>query len=167
MNYVFSLKAASGKHISLLNILVMKILLFAFVCCTVNATAQNSLVSEFVEGGKTIVELIRVIKTPKILTAVGVNTGTDSCGVKKMADICFKNKTAKTVQVSLYLRNGNAYALIPLVLNIAPSSQENLFAIQSGIYKYKIETNQDTVNVILHEGELKLEPCEKSVREVK
>ena len=145
----------------------MKILLFAFVCCTVNANAQNSLVSEFVEGGKTIVELIRVIKTPKTLTAVAANNGTDSCVLKKMANICFRNKTDKTVQVSLYLRNGNAYALIPLVLNIAPSSQENLFAIQSGIYKYKIETNQDAVNVILHEGELKLEPCEKSVREVK
>ena len=145
----------------------MKILLFAFVCCTVNANAQNSLVSEFVEGGKTIVELIRVIKTPKILTAVAVNTGADSCGVKKMADICFKNKTAKTVQVSLYLRNGNAYAMIPLVLNISASSQENLYEIKAGIYKYKIETGLGTEKMILHEGELKLEPCEKAIREVK
>jgi hypothetical protein len=145
----------------------MKILLLLLVCFTVGANAQNSIASDFVEGGKTIVELIRVIKTPKTTIVPAAYNNPDSCGIKKLADISFKNKTDKPVQVILYLRIGNGYENIPHAMSISPSTQESLYELKAGIYKYVIQTDAAGQKTTLHEGELKLQPCEKSVKEIK
>jgi hypothetical protein len=145
----------------------MKILLLAALCFTVEVKAQTTLTSDLVEGGKTIVDLIRVIKTPRTTITPASYMNPDSCGSKKLSDICFKNKTDKTIQVSLYLRTGNVYEIKPLLLNVSPSSKESLYEIRSGIYKYKIEVETAGIKTILHEGELKLQPCEKATREIK
>ena len=145
----------------------MKILLLVAVCLCTEMKAQNATSADLVEGGKVMVELIRVFKTPKTAMLVTANNNTDSCGLKKLGDISFKNKTGKMIQVSLYLRIGNAYELKPLLLNISTSSRETLYDIKSGIYKYKVETEVDGVKITLHEGELKLQSCEKLQKEIK
>ncbi len=145
----------------------MKILLLTVLCFTIGAKAQNSITSDIVEGGKTIVELIRIIKTPRITMTTTSYNKPDSCESKKLADISFKNKTGKPVQISLFMRTGNEYEAKPLILNVSPLTKESLYEIKSGIYKYKIETDVDGKTMILHEGELKLKPCDKAVREIK
>jgi hypothetical protein len=145
-----------------------KVLLFAVMLAPAALRAQNALTSDLVEGGKTLVELIKVIRTPR--TSAPVTTSyinTDSCGAKKLADISFKNKTDKIVQVSLFLRLGNVYDIKPLVLTLAASSQESLYEVKAGVYKYKIETDEAGQRIVMHEGELKLQPCDKAVKEIK
>lgn len=145
----------------------MKTLLLVLVCFCVEANAQNNLASDLVEGGKTIVELIRVIKTPRLNASPPQAPVTDSCAFYRLADISYKNKTDKPVFVSLYFRVGTNYEAKPLTLSVAPHFQEGLYQVRSGIYKYKIETDNNGQRVLLHEGELKLDPCSKEAREIK
>jgi len=146
-----------------------KFILLAAILIPVALQAQNAITSNFVEGGKTLVELIRVIRSPKPASAVVSNMYADSCGSKKLADISFKNKTDKTIRVLLFIRIGNTYDTQALSLKLSPMSQESLYDIKTGIYKYRIEseTGDDEERIILHEGELKLQPCDKTVKEIR
>lgn len=147
-----------------------KLLIAAAMAFPAVLPAQNAITSDLVEGGKTLVELIRVIRAPRVVAAVSPPPETkiaDSCVVRKIADISFKNKTGKPVQVSLFFRIGNNYDTRPLMLTLSALSQESLFELRTGIYKYKIETGEEDEQVILHEGELKLEPCDRLIREIK
>ena len=128
--------------------------------------AQNALTSNFVEGGRTLIELIKILKPAKTATPASY-TNTDSCASKKLADISFKNKTAKMILISLFFRNGNIYDAQPLSLKLAAVSEESLYEIKSGVYKYRIETDSSGQKTVLHEGELKLQPCDKLVKEIK
>ena len=129
--------------------------------------AQNAITSNFVEGGKTLIELIRVLKPAKTLYIPTTDINPDSCASKKQADVSFKNRTNKMILVSLYLRTGNLYDAEPLSLKLAPASQESLYEVKSGIYKYRIETDSSGQRAVLHEGELKLLPCDKLIKEIK
>jgi hypothetical protein len=138
------------------------------------AVAQNNLTTTIIEGSKTLVDLVKVFKTPKssmVYTPTAANTaavGVDSCYSKGLADIAYKNKTGKTIQVYLYKRNGSIYETIPLSLRISNNSQESLYEISSGIYKYKIECEElDGRKILYNEGEIKITPCDKLVKEIK
>jgi hypothetical protein len=142
-------------------------LVFAVIAVPVMLPAQNAITSNVVEGGKTLVELIKVLKPPKAIYTTASYPGTDSCASKKMADISFKNKTDKIIQVFLFLRTGNTYETQALSLKLAPSSQESLYDVKAGIYKYRIESDIAGQITVMHEGELKLQPCDKEVKEIK
>ena len=142
-------------------------LLSAAIAAPVMLHAQNAITSDFVEGGKVLIELIKVIRTPRPVSAPASYSSTDSCVSKKLADISFKNKTDKTVWVSLYLRNGNIYDTPALSLKLSAYSQESLYDLKTGIYKYTIESEVEEAMVIIHQGELKLQPCDKLVKEIK
>ena len=87
-----------------------KLILSAVVLITINASAQSNTASNIIEGGKTLVELVRVFKTPKyIMPLQPVVEKKDSCAIKNTTDLCIKNSTAKPLLVSLYKRNGNVY----------------------------------------------------------
>lgn len=129
--------------------------------------AQPANISDYLDGGKTLIELIKVIKPQKTALSAASYSSPDSCVLRKKADISYKNKTEKMMLVSLYFRAGNIYEPQPLSLMLSPYSQESLYDVRSGIYKYKIESDVNGLKTVLHEGELKLQPCEKSVREIK
>ena len=113
------------------------------VACT--STAQNNTASNIIEGGKTLVELVRVFKTPKQYTASQQNLveKKDSCAIKNITDLCIKNSTANPLVVTLYKRNGNGYEANVLSMKILPKNQEWLYEIKCGIYKIKLETEED------------------------
>ncbi len=147
-----------------------KLVVIAAICIPAVLQAQNALTSDLVEGGKTLVELIKIIRAPRIVAAVGTLpeiSYADSCKIKNLADISFKNRTGKPVLVSLYLRTGNTYAPDPLFLTVSSINQESLYELKTGIYKYKVEAVKADEKYTMHEGELKLEPCDKLVREIK
>jgi hypothetical protein len=148
----------------------MKTIIFLLLAGScLHTAAQNNLTANIIEGGKTLVDLIRVIKSPKTVslpaaTAVAV---TDSCAAKNLADISYKNTSAKAVFVSLYKRSGAAYATIPLTLKISGNSRESLYEIPAGIYKYRIEYMEGEIKILHKEGEIKLLPCDKLQKEIK
>lgn len=150
--------------------------LFIFLLMGSNllVNAQNNLTTTIIEGSKTLVDLVRVFKTPKAnmvqIPATNNTTvaGLDSCYSKGLADITYKNTSGKVMQLSLYKRNGTLYAPVPLTLRIGNNSQESLYEIASGIYKYKIEyEDDDEKKVIYREGEMKITPCDKLIKEIK
>lgn len=151
-----------------------KLFIFLLISNCLLVNAQNNLTTTIIEGSKTLVDLVRVFKTPKASMiqmpgpANTIAAGVDSCYSKGLADIAYKNTSGKTMQVSLYKRTGTLYAAVPLTLRIGNNSQESLFEIASGIYKYKIEyEDDDDKKVIYREGEMKITPCDKLIKEIK
>jgi mRNA degradation ribonuclease J1/J2 len=131
------------------------------------AAAQNNLTANIIEGGKTLVDLIRVFKTPKATNAANNTiTVTDSCSIKNLADITYKNSGTRAVFISLFKRTGAVYSIQPLTLKIAAASRESLYEIPSGIYKFKIEYAEGEVKLLHKEGEIKIQPCDKILKEI-
>jgi hypothetical protein len=150
----------------------MKKYIILAVCFFVTAAhAQNSTASNLIEGGKTLVELVRIFKTPKNnITGAAVHepTKTDSCTIKNISDCCFKNSTAKSIYISLYKRNGAVYETVPLTIKILPKAQECWYELRAGIYKFKIEMDGEAdKKITFREGEMKLTACENAVKDIK
>ena len=115
-----------------------KLILSAVTIIAFTASAQNNTASNIIEGGKTLVELVRVFKMPKyVMSQQSIVEKKDSCTVKNTTDFSVKNSTEKSLLVSLYRRNGNIYEASVLSLKILPKNQENLYEIKAGIYKIK------------------------------
>ncbi len=145
-----------------------RLILAVIVITTFNATAQSNLASNIIEGGKTLVELIRVFKTPKfMMSQQSVVEKKDSCAIKNISDFSIKNSTGKPLLVSLYRRNGNAYESNILSLKILPKNQETIYELKAGIYKIKYETEEDDEIKTFREGEIKLNACENIFKEIK
>ena len=145
-----------------------KLILVAVVFITGNAAAQNNTASNLIEGGKTLVELVRVFKSPKNSTPQqNMVEKKDSCSIKNISDLCIKNNTAKMLLVSLYKRNGNGYDAGVLLMRVLPKNQEYFYELKSGVYKMKIETEEAEIKKIFREGEIKLNACENLVKDIR
>lgn len=148
----------------------MRRLILAATCLiTISSTAQNNTAHNIIEGGKALIELVRIFKTPKTDMALPQTAveKKDSCAMKSITDMCIKNSTEKPVLVSLYKRNGNVYEAGVLSLKIMPKNQEFLYELKAGVYKIKFETEEGTVKRLLREGEIKLNACENMFKEIK
>ena len=145
-----------------------KLILSAVVIININAAAQSNTAYNIIEGGKTLVELVRVFKTPKyILQQQPVVEKKDSCALKNTTEICIKNATGKPLLVSLYRRNGHVYEAGVLSLKILPKNQECLYELKAGIYKIKFEIEDGALKKSIREGEMKLIACENIFKEIK
>ena len=134
----------------------------------INTAAQNNTTANIIEGGKTLVELVRVLKAPKTsLISEPVVEKKDSCAVKNTTDLCIKNSTGKPLLVSFLRRNGNLYEPGVLSLKILIKNQECLYELKSGVYKIKLETEENGVKTSFREGEIKLNACENFYKEIK
>jgi hypothetical protein len=136
---------------------------------SINTSAQNNTAANIIEGGKTLVELVRVFKTPKttLVSETPAVKRVDSCAIRSTTDICIKNSVGKPLLVSLFRRNGNTYETALLSLKILPKNQECLYELKSGVYKIKLETEENGIKTSLREGEIKLNACENVFREIK
>ncbi len=148
-------------------------ILSAIALLHVTATAQNNTTANIIEGGKTLVELVRVFKTPKTLLVqqpLQFVEKKDSCAVKNISDISIKNSTDKPLLVSVYRRNGNVYEANVLSLKILPKNQETIYELKAGIYKikYAAEAEDDEEETkTIKEGEIKLIACTNFFKEIK
>ncbi|MEJ7609781.1 MAG: hypothetical protein WKF88_01240 [Ferruginibacter sp.] len=91
----------------------------------------------------------------------------DSCEIKNLADICFKNSPTKDLGISIFKRVEATYEARPFTVKVLQGKQECLYELKSGIFKYRIETDNSTGRVLLSEGEFKLQPCDNMKREIK
>jgi hypothetical protein len=144
-----------------------KIILF---CCMIPlySMSQNP-VSEVVEGGKALMELIKVIKSPKQNKNVvhgETQVVTDSCAILQRSNVCFVNHTSKSIVVSIYKRNGEGYSTQPYTNKVLSQNEECWYDLRSSIYKYRIEIENGISKSILREGEFRLEPCENVRKEI-
>ena len=145
-----------------------KLILSAVAIISVTASAQNTTASNIIEGGKTLVELVRVFKMPKnVMFQQPIVEKKDSCAIKNITDFTVINSTAKPLLVSLYRRNGNIYEVGFLSLKILPKNQETIYEIKAGIYKIKYEIEEDDVKKTIREGEIKLIACENIFKGIK
>ena len=146
-----------------------KLLLPVVVLITFNASSQNNTASNIIEGGKALVELVRVFKAPKYaMYPQPIVEKRDSCSLKSVCDLSFKNSTDKGLYISLFKRNGNTYEANVLTMKILPNALECLYELKSGIYKFKIEIdNDDDERAVYREGEMKLVACENVIKEIK
>ena len=146
-----------------------KLLLPVVVLITFNASSQNNTASNIIEGSKALVELVGVFKAPKYaMYPRNIVEKKDSCSLKGVCDLSFKNSTGIGLYISLFKRNGNTYEANVLTMKVLPNAQEYLYELKSGIYKFKIEIdNEDDERVVYREGEMKLEACENIIKEIK
>jgi hypothetical protein len=144
-------------------------ILTAAVLININTSAQNNTAANIIEGGKTLVELVQIFKTPKtsLASEPPAVKRLDSCLIKSTTDICIKNSVGKPLLVSLFRRNGNVYETAVLSLKILSKNQECLYELKSGVYKIKLETEENGTKTSLREGEIKLNACENVFREIK
>ncbi len=130
--------------------------------------AQNP-VSEVVEGGKALVELIKIFRSPKAGQQAQQQPApvvTDSCAILQRSNLCFLNNTNKSIMVSIFKRNGDAYAAQPFTNKVLPQNEECWFELKASIYKYRIEIDNGISRSVLREGEFRLEACENMQREI-
>ena len=52
-------------------------------------------------------------------------------------------------------------------MNISPKSQESLYELRAGIYKMKLEREEEGKKTILQEGEIKLTACNNFYKEIR
>ena len=131
--------------------------------------AQSNTASNIIEGGKTLVELVRVLKAPAYQAAQqNITEKVDSCRLKNLSDLSFKNSTDTALYITLTKRNGSAYETNTLTMKILPKAREYLYELRAGIYKYTIEMDgEEEKRVLYREGEMKLSACENSFQEIK
>lgn len=146
-----------------------KLLLTAVTALTITASAQNNTAYTIIEGSRSLVELIRIFKTPRpmmsLLPAPALKL--DSCSIKNTSDFTVKNNTAQPLVVSLYRRNNIGYDTVPMSMTVLPKNKESFFDIKSGIYKMKLETiDEDDDKKTFREGEIKINPCENPVQDI-
>lgn len=146
-----------------------KLLLPVVVLISFNAAAQNNTASHIIEGGKALVELVRVFKAPRhAIYPQNIIEKKDSCSLKNVSDLCFKNTTDKGLYISLFRRNGNTYEANVLTMKVLPKAYEYLYELKSGIYKFKIEIEgDDDERIVYREGEMKLVACENIIKEIR
>ena len=137
---------------------------FTFFFCLNTAGAQ-SLTDNLVQGSKSLVELISLLKNKP--SATGVKTATDSCAIKQLADLCFKNSSTRNLAVSIYRRNEATYEAQPFSVKVLPKKEECLYELRTGIYKYRIEADSGVVKILINEGEFKLQACDNMKREIR
>lgn len=121
----------------------------------------------YIETGKTLIELIKIFKTPRTSANSDNSKSVDSCGIKQKSDLCFKNSTFKDLTISLYKRTDTAYSEKPFTMVVLASRVECWYDLKAGIYKYRIEIENGQGKTVYREGELKLQPCENMQREIK
>lgn len=142
---------------------------FAIYFCLLGlqATAQK-ITSNLIEGGKTLVELISVLKKNRTVSTANLSgkNVVDSCAAKQTADLCFKNSSSKDLAISVYKRTDAGYEAQPFTMKVITKKQECWYELHSGIYKYKIEIDTAGAKTLMSEGELRLQPCDNMQREV-
>ena len=158
------LKPVYMKRLFLVTIFLANIFLVGVL--PASAQVQNK-TANIIESGKALVELISIFKKKPALPAyAGNNVKSDSCILKNMADLCFKNSSTKDILVSLYKRNESGYEVSPFTMRVISQKQECWYELRSGIYKYKIETDSAGIKTLSIEGEMKLQACDKMQREI-
>ena len=131
-----------------------KLFLFFIGLCIVSSTfAQKDTPAQLLEGGKMILEAIRLFKLDK--------------EKKKEKDctlsICFDNQTAERVKIfvqSILMEEEE----IPIEIYSSAGNQDCSYSITAGIYSYEVQSEEGD---ILRKAEVNVKACRAVLIEVK
>ncbi|MBL0056309.1 MAG: hypothetical protein IPP31_08940 [Chitinophagaceae bacterium] len=138
-----------------------RILFFMLSASLTGQLNAQSNQSSLIEGGKLLVELVKVFKKEG-----PAKTGSDQLNGK--SDLCFSNTTRDTLSVEVFKKlNDTVYRSLPFSLNLSGVTQECLLELNPMVYHYRISKRSNGLPQTLVEGDLRLMPNEKMQREIK
>lgn len=140
----------------------MKTCLFflCFLLTVINSNAQTN-TNNFVEGGKLLVELVKIFKKKPVPQS---QLGHES----NSSDLCFTNSTADNLFIELSKKiSDTGYKILPSAISLTPNSHECLLELVPAIYHYRVYKKSGAIQALSLEGELRLKPDEKMEREIK
>ncbi len=148
----------------------MRIIIYIIISLiSVTISIAQPTTSNLIQGGKTLIELISILKKNKPASTANLsnkNAMIDSCAAKQTSDLCFKNSSTKDLAISIYKRAEVGYEALPFTMKVITKKQECWYELRSGIYKYKIELDIGGIKTLMSEGELRLQSCENMLREI-
>ena len=115
------------------------------------AQSENA-AGKVIEGGKVVVELIKVLK--------GKSEKNPGCK-DLFADLCVINESAATIHVSLHHRSTNERR----EMIIQPKMHECCLQARAGVWTYDLRINESTIP--MRKGDLLLEGCQNLTMNVK
>ena len=131
-----------------------------YIICSLNTYSQTT-ENPFIEGGKLIVELVKVFKKNPSEKPANDQPG-------NVSDLCFSNTTKDSLTIDVFKKlNDTVYRLLPFSLLLSVGSLECMLGLTPAVYHYKISRKQKGITTILIEGDLRLKPNEKMQREIK
>jgi len=138
------------------------IILFCLQFGTGYLLAQNPpTTSNIVEGGKVLVELVKVFK--KNPPQPGLQGPENN-----LSDICFTNSTSDNLFIDLSRKiNDTTYRNLPTAVSLTANAHECLLELSPNVYHYKIYKKLNGVQSLSLEGDIRLLPNEKMEREIK
>ena len=134
------------------------ILIILLTCFNVFA---QSVTNNLVEGGKILVELVKIFKkSPLPLNHHGPEINS--------SDLCFTNSTNENLYVEVSKKiNDSTYKILPASVSLNTNAHECLLELSAVVYHYKVFKKISGAGILLLEGELRLSPNEKMEREIK
>ena len=117
--------------------------------------------NNFVEGGKVLVELVKIFKkNPGQQITPGLENNS--------SDLCFTNSTVDNLFVELSKKiNDSTYKNLPGTISLTAKAHECLLGLSATVYHYKVYKKINGAQVLSLEGELRLLYNEKMEREIK
>ena len=141
----------------------MKTILMFFVQIGLNISVAQvpPTANNIVEGGKVLVELVKVFKKNSL--AQGTRS-TDNAS----SDLCFKNNTIDNLYIEFSKRvNDSTMKTLPFSISVTVNAHECLLELSPSLYHYKVFKKNYTGQVLSLEGDIRLVPNEKMEREIR
>ena len=132
--------------------LIAGLLLLAMNCPSYGQ--DNSVIDQAVEGGKVLVELIKVIGRDK-------DKSTNSGCKGRHADLCITNARDSSLTVAMTHRTSNETRELVII----PEGQECSLHMQIGVWTYELKLLGSLA--ILRKGDLLIEACDDMAMSVK
>ena len=138
------------------------ILIISFQVLIFKAGAQNPApVSNLVEGGKVLVELVKVFRKNQNINNLAGKQNNNS-------DICFTNSTTDNLLIELFKKiNDTTFREIPSALSLTINAHECLLELSPNVYHYKVFKKNNGNLILSLEGDLRLISNEKMEREIR
>ncbi len=142
------------------------IFLFLFIFFSqVNALSaqenSNDNINLIVEGGRVVVDLIKVLNQNK--KSKNTTTTKGDCE-NEVAKLCFQNNSPNKVKILIQQKEETTSSLAELV--ILTKGQECSFFVHKGIYQYEVISLIEEQESTTKKGEIYLQLCEEIQMEV-
>lgn len=125
------------------------------VLCLGNTKGQsNKTADHVIEGGKVVVELIKVLSNKKGLKESPGCEGTH-------ADLCVMNESLVSLTMSLHQRSSEEKREIVIL----PSMKECCFQIAAGVWTYDLHPTTSLQSI--RKGDLRIEGCQNLIMNIK
>ena len=139
-----------------------RMIVFCLQLCFGFSFAQTPVTTNnFVEGGKVLVELVKIFKKNPVQQGISGQENNSS-------ELCFTNSTPDNLFIEVSKKiNDSTYKVLPGSISLTTRAHECLLELSASVYHYKVFKKLNGGQVLSLEGELRLLYNEKMDREIK